>query len=146
MAYFHASLSFYPECSCNDLLNVIHTYRSLFRTVPGETEVAFHYITTTGTPVRVPPRRIPGHYRQEIEKQINTMLEQGIIEESSSPWMAPAVFVPKKSGEIRMCTDYRELNKKMPTPCHYPMKSKIVLQVQPYFPHSTFKVATGNYK
>ena len=50
--YFHASLSFdYPECSCNDLLNVIHTYRSLFRTVPGETEVASHYITTTGTPV-----------------------------------------------------------------------------------------------
>ena len=59
-----------------------------------------------------PPRRIPAHYRQEIEKKINTMLEQGIIEESSSPWMAPAVFVPKKSGEIRMCIDYRELNKR----------------------------------
>ena len=40
------------------------------------------------------------------------MLEQGIIEESSSPWMAPAVFVRKKSGEIRLCIDYRELNKK----------------------------------
>jgi hypothetical protein len=93
-------------------MDVIHIYRSLFRTVPGGTEGACHYITSTGTPVRVPPRRIPAHYRQEIEKQINTMLEQGIIEESSSPWMAPAVFVPKKSGEIRMCIDYRELNKR----------------------------------
>ena len=62
--------------------------------------------------MRVPPRRIMTHYRQEVEKQIDTMLEQRIIEESSSPWMAPAVFVPKKSGEIRMCVDYRKLNEK----------------------------------
>jgi len=39
------------------------------------------------------------------------MLEQGIIEESSSLWMAPAVIVPKKSGKIQLCIDYRELNK-----------------------------------
>ena len=39
------------------------------------------------------------------------MLEQGVITESSSPWMAPAVFVPKMSGELRICIDYRQLNK-----------------------------------
>ena len=39
------------------------------------------------------------------------MLNQGVIEESSSPCMAPAMFVPKKSGEVRICIDYRELNK-----------------------------------
>ena len=40
------------------------------------------------------------------------MLDQGIIEETSSPQMAPMVFPRKKSGEIRLCVDYRELNKK----------------------------------
>ena len=40
------------------------------------------------------------------------MLDNHIIEESSSPWMAPAVFVKKKTGEIRLCVEYRALNKK----------------------------------
>ena len=92
--------------------SIIESNRDLFRTTPGSTSVAHHYIPTEGPPVRVPPRRIPAQYRSEVERQINEMLEQGIIEESSSPWMAPAVFVPKKSGELRMCIDYRELNKK----------------------------------
>ena len=40
------------------------------------------------------------------------MLEQGIITRSKSPWMAPTVFVPKKSREVRICIDYHELNKR----------------------------------
>ena len=74
--------------------------------------VVEHFIPTTGNPVKIPPRRIPGNYRVEVQQQINTMLQQGIIEPSSSPWMAPAVFVRKKNGEVRLCVDYRELNKR----------------------------------
>ena len=40
------------------------------------------------------------------------MLKEGIIEECSSPWLAPAVFVRNKIGDIRICIDYRELNKR----------------------------------
>ena len=39
------------------------------------------------------------------------MPKEGIIEETSSPWLASAVFVHKKTGNIRVCIDYRELNK-----------------------------------
>ena len=55
---------------------------------------------------------IPIHYREEVLKQLQGMLDQGIIKQSNSPWMAPAVFVQKKSGEIRLCVDYRALNKR----------------------------------
>ena len=61
--------------------------------------------------MKVPPRRIPAHYKAEIEAQLQQMLDNHIIKESSNPWMAPAVFVKKKSGELRLCVDYRELNK-----------------------------------
>ena len=43
--------------------------------------------------------------------KIEAMLEEQIIE-SSSAWMAPVVFVCKKTGEIRLCVNYRELNKR----------------------------------
>ena len=51
-------------------------------------------------------------FRDEVMKQLQSMLDQGIIKQSNSPWMAPTVFIPKKSGEIRLCVDYRALNKK----------------------------------
>jgi len=68
--------------------------------MPGKTNVAEHFIPTEGNPVKIPPCRIPANYRAEVENQVSTMLKQGIIRASSSPWMAPAVFVRKKSGEI----------------------------------------------
>ena len=63
----------------------------------------------------MPPRRIPAHYRVEVEKQFDDMIEQGIISRSTSSWVAPAVYVRKKTGELRICVDYRELNKRTET-------------------------------
>ena len=83
-----------------------------FVTRLGTTTLAEHFIPTSGNPVKIPPCHIPAHYWVEVKKQLQSMLDAGIIVESSSPWMAPAVFVRKKSGEIRLCVDYSELNKK----------------------------------
>ena len=84
--------------------SLLENHKQLFKTSPGRTTVAHseHFIPTTGNPVKIPPRRVPGNYHAEVQ-QINTMLQQGIIEPSSSPWMAPAVFVRKKNGEVRLC-------------------------------------------
>ena len=101
-----------PKYENESLASVIKEYQDIFCTTPGVSNETQHYIHTTGSPVQIPPRHVPVHYRDEVEAQIQQMLKQGIIEESSSPWMAPAVFVKNKSRELRICVDYRELNKK----------------------------------
>jgi hypothetical protein len=46
----------------------------------------------------------------ELKEHINELLEKEFIHPSSSPWGAPVIFVPKKDGTQRLCTDYRALN------------------------------------
>ena len=65
-----------------------------------------HNIPTSGChPARVPPRRIPAHYRAEVEKQLDEMIAQGIISQSTSSWVAPACCVcQEEDGQIKdMC-------------------------------------------
>ena len=45
--------------------------------------------------------------REELDK----LLKNGSIEPSLSPYGAPVIFVKKKDGKLRMCIDYRALNK-----------------------------------
>ena len=47
----------------------------------------------------------------EIRDQVDYLLRKGLITESSSPFEAPVLFVPKPNGTLRMCIDYRALNK-----------------------------------
>ena len=48
---------------------------------------------------------------QELRKQLSELLDAGYIRPSKSPFGAPILFVKKKGGDLRMCVDYRALNK-----------------------------------
>ena len=48
---------------------------------------------------------------QEVKKQLDDLLAKGWIQPSVSPYGAPILFVRKKEGSLRMCVDYRALNK-----------------------------------
>jgi hypothetical protein len=47
----------------------------------------------------------------ELKLQLKEMLDKGYIQSSVSPWGAPALFVKNKDGTLKLCIDYRQLNK-----------------------------------
>mmetsp|Transcript_60919 Transcript_60919/g.125512 ORF Transcript_60919/g.125512 Transcript_60919/m.125512 type:complete len:1332 (-) Transcript_60919:1893-5888(-) len=57
------------------------------------------------------PYRLSPPQLRELTTQLSKLLAANLIRPSSSPWAAPVLFAPKKDGGLRMCIDYRALNK-----------------------------------
>ena len=63
-----------------------------------------------GTPYR-PCQRLSPTEKQECHDQVTELLRTGRVQPSTSPYGAPVLFVTKKDGSLRMCVDFRGLNK-----------------------------------
>jgi hypothetical protein len=80
--------------------------------LPPDREVEFSINLVPGTqPIHKAPYRMAPTELRELKEQLQELLDQGFISPSVSPWGVPVLFVKKKDGSMRMCIDYRKLNK-----------------------------------
>ncbi|KAG8498138.1 hypothetical protein CXB51_007053 [Gossypium anomalum] len=80
--------------------------------LPPEREVEFSIDLIPGTtPISIAPYRMAPTELKELKTQLQELVDRGFIRPSHSPWGAPVLFVKKKDGSLRLCIDYRQLNK-----------------------------------
>ena len=73
-------------------------------------EFCIELIPGTAPISRAPYRLAPAELK-ELKAQLEELIKKGLIRPSHSPWGAPVLFVRKTDGSLRLCIDYREINK-----------------------------------
>ena len=61
--------------------------------------------------ISIPLYRMAPAELKELKAQLEELLSKSFIQPSTSPWGAPVLFVKKKDGSLRLCIDYRQLNR-----------------------------------
>ncbi|WMV24317.1 hypothetical protein MTR67_017702 [Solanum verrucosum] len=80
--------------------------------VPPKREIDFGIDLLPNTqPIFIPPYRMAPMELKELKEQLKDLLDKSFIRPNISPLGAPVLFVKKKYGSLRMCIDYRQLNK-----------------------------------
>ena len=80
--------------------------------LPPEREVDLSIEVVQGTtPISKAPYRMASTELKELKTQLQELLDKGFVRPSVSPWGAPVLFVKKKDDTLRMCIDYRQINK-----------------------------------
>lgn len=93
---------------------LIREYQEIFSDSPGLIrEHECQIKVTPGEHICQKPYPVPIAKLSKMDKEIQRMLSLGIIEKSDSPWSSPIVGVEKKNGDIRLCLDARQINKRI---------------------------------
>ena len=106
-------LSHLPSVQRKGLAEVITQYREVFPDVPSKTNLIEHDVDVgDSAPIKQHPYRVSPMKKELLDKEVQYMLENDIIEESQSNWSSPCILVPKHDGGFRFCTDFRKVNDK----------------------------------
>jgi hypothetical protein len=94
---------------------VVHEFLDVFPDellgMPPKSAIEFKIELQPGTtPIAKAPYKMSLVELADLKIQLQDLLDKGFIHPSSSPWGCPALFIPKKDKECRLCVDYRPLN------------------------------------
>lgn len=100
------------EVYVNQLKLILLKNQEVFSEKPGRIRGYKHYFCVTdNTPYMLKGWPIPLTYQQAVKRELEKMLEYGVIERSSSPYINPLVPVLKKDKSVRLCLDARRINR-----------------------------------
>ena len=93
--------------------SLVHEYKDLFKDVPGRTDVLKYDVVVAEEikSVKQHPYRMNPEKMALVDREVQYMLDHGLVQPSSSPWSSPVVLVGKGNGQYRLCFDYRQINK-----------------------------------
>src|SRR4051812_10295306 len=99
-----------------DELQVVREFAEVFPDeipdVPPEREMEFSIDLVPGIkPISMELYMMSASELIDLKKKLEELLEKKFVRPSVSPWGAPVLLVKKKDGSMRLCIDYRQLNK-----------------------------------
>jgi hypothetical protein len=95
--------------------SVLQEFEDVFQEIPGlppRREIDFSIdLVPRVAPVSKTPYRMSTPELKELQMQLEELLKKWYIRPSDSPWGAPLLFVKKKDRTLRLCIDFRKMNK-----------------------------------
>jgi hypothetical protein len=131
---------------------VVKEYPDIFPkelpSLPPNRDIKFAIDLAPGTaPIAKRPYRMVVIELAELKKQLSELEQKGCVRPSSSPWGAPVLFVKKKDGSMRLCVDYRALNKvTIKNKYHFPRIDDIFDQLKGVKYFSKIDLRSGYYQ
>lgn len=94
-----------------EIKNLVYSFENLFPDVPNRTTAACHDVDVSDAkPIKQHPYRVNPLKLEVMRKEIKCMLNNDIIEPSTSEWSSPCLLVPKPDKSFRFVTDFRKVN------------------------------------
>lgn len=94
------------------LLCLLQEFTHIFSDRPGLNQLyTCRFTVSEDVPFKIRPYPVPFARRPAVEKELQRMLDWGVVERCSSPYSNPIICVGKADGSVRLCLDARRINK-----------------------------------
>ena len=111
MSELSDKLQHLTDAQRGDVVSLLARYPEVVRDHPGHTTKVTHDIVVgDATPVKQAPYRIHPDRRADFQRELQSMLDLGLIKKGNSSWASPCMLVPKPDGTSRFVIDYRKVN------------------------------------